>query len=180
MATPPQIRRTLYGMAFEFGLEEISRAYQSTMNAHAELAASAEAIVRKRYGLTAEQSVPEVEYADDGEPSHDFWEEVGQLENEAHSSIEIIRAAFLIGLFHFWEKHSIRWVDKPAYHHDAVMAWLKTQGYAPDADRLKELELAANCAKHGPGKSCNKLFACRPDLFRQGDEDTSPPFKPQM
>jgi hypothetical protein len=58
------------------------------------------------------------------------------------------------------------------------VAWLKAQGYAPCKASLKDLELAANCTKHGPGRSCAELFNRRPDLFDRDEADAFPPFKP--
>jgi hypothetical protein len=110
MTTPPQIRSALLGTIFEFGFGEISRAYHTMLSAQAKMVAGPEAIVRQRYGMASEEAVPEVEYDDDGPASFDFWEEVGEIEGEAESATRIVRAAFLIALFHFWEKHSNRWV----------------------------------------------------------------------
>lgn len=169
MVTISQVRRILLGATFEFGFEEISRAYRTTLKAHAEQESSIETIVRKRYGLTPEEAAPEVVYDEQGQPSSDFWAEVGEFKDEAESTTRIVRSAFLIALFHFWERHSNRWVRRETYHHDTVMTWLKDQGYVPNEPLLKTLELAANCVKHGPGRSCTDLFARRPDLFDQGN-----------
>jgi hypothetical protein len=155
----------LYGLIFEAGFEELSRAYHTSINMHADRKADAEATVRRRYRMTPDEVIPEVEYDEHGEPSHDFWEDVSEVEREADSTAQIIRTAFLNGLCHFWEKHSNRWISRQAYDHKKVMAWLKRQGYSPDDEALKDLELAANCAKHGPGKSASQLLARRPDLF---------------
>ena len=54
------------------------------------------------------------------------------------------------------------------------MTWLKAQGYAPDEVLLRDLQLAANCAKHGPGDFPSRRLVARPDLFDQGDVDAFP------
>lgn len=178
MVTISQLRNIVLGNTFEFGFEEISRAYHTTLKAQAELETSAELTVRKRYKLAPKEAVPEVEYDEDGQPSFDFWEEVGELKDEAESATRIIRSAFLIALFHFWERHSNRWVRRKEYHHETVMAWLKAQGYEPNEALLKDLHLAANCAKHGPGASCKGLFDRCSDLFDQGKIGAFPAFEP--
>jgi hypothetical protein len=179
MPEPTIIRNKLYGLIFDYGFEEISRAYQMSINVQINRKTDAEAVVRKRYRMKPDEPIPEVEYGEDGEPSNDFMEEVGELEQEADSTAQTIRAAFLIGLFHFWERHSNRWVGRQAYNRRKVVAWLRNQGCSPNDALLKDLELAANCAKHGPGKSANQLFARRPDLF-QRPEVNHPlvPFEP--
>ncbi len=173
MITVSQVRNVVLRRTFEFGFEEISRAYHMTLKAQVELEAEAEATVRKRSGLTPDEVVPEVEHDENGQPSFDFWEEVGELKDEAESTARIVRSAFLIALFHFWERHSNRWIDKENYSHEPVMAWLKTQNSTPDEALLKDLQLAANCVKHGPGNACNKLLARRPELFEWYSIDQS-------
>ena len=166
MTSFAKFRISLHRDLFRFGFEELHRAFVSTSKEFDQPMASAEESVRRRYGLGPEDPVPPVEYDDVGVPSHDFWEEVGELIDETKSTSKVIRLAFLISLFHFWERHSNRWVEKPAYNHQLVMEWLRSRGLTPDAAAIKALELAANCAKHGPGPSCNALFAQRPRPFR--------------
>jgi hypothetical protein len=106
-----------------------------------------------------------------------FWGQVGEFEQEADGALDIVRTAFLIGLFHFWERQSNRWVDSKKYNHDRVMKWLREHNQEPDEDALKDLQQAANCAKHGAGCSCMKLYERRPHLFSSG-EDEARAFEP--
>jgi hypothetical protein len=162
-----KIRNALHATVFEYGFEELFRAYRTALSAAIQSGINAEETVRKRHRLGADEPIPPVTHDDDGFPLFDFWEEVGEINDEADSTTNIIRIAFLIALFHFWEKHSNRWVRRSSYDHAAVMVWLKGQGGRPNEDLIKELELAANCAKHGPGWSCDELCRRRPDLFGQ-------------
>jgi len=104
----------------------------------------------------------------------------------AESTLGLIRHAFTISLFHFWE----RWVVNEMgvatvsdealsdaqrrariekildYRHDPVVGFLRRHGLAPDPRRLRILQLAANVAKHASGKGNDvELFGLRPDLF---------------
>ena len=56
---------------------------------------------------------------------------------------------------------------KDGLHYDqaAAFAWLEAFGWKPLKDRLNELRLIANCAKHSEGQSAADLYAQRPDLF---------------
>lgn len=120
------------------------------------------------YGLQPDEPFPEVEYDDEGNISSLDWGElIGEIENDAHSSKALVRTAFVIALFHFWERETNRWrqVNGKTYDHQATMLWLAGKGLTPDDVTLHELELVAHCAKHGPGRSCNQLAALRPDLF---------------
>ena len=167
-----------WGRRFEIGLEEVSTAYRASVQALEQHSADAEQLTRRRFGLEPDDPIPEDET--DGLPFSDFfWEQVGEFDREAAGALEIVRTAFLIGLFHFWERQSRRWVDTKHYEHERVMKWLREHGQEPDEDALKDLQQAANCAKHGSGCSCMKLYKRRPHLFSScEDEDASRSFEP--
>ena len=59
------------------------------------------------------------------------------------------------------------------YDHSATIAWLRAKGVNPHEDYIQRLSLAANCAKHGPGRACDQLRAANPALF--GEYDTGYP-----
>ena len=77
----------------------------------------------------------------------------------------LVRSAFVISLFHLFEKHCNRGMKKATYAHDKAMAWLKGQNFSPDEANLYVLGLAANCLKHGAGRSANDLLEVAPSLF---------------
>ena len=168
-----------WGWRFEIGFKEVSIAYRASVMALERQRMDAEQFTRSRLGLEPDQPIPQDESDPDGPTFSDFfWEEVGEFEQEADGALDIVRIAFLIGLFHFWERQSNRWVDTKHYDHERVMEWLRQHGQKPDKEALSDLKLAANCAKHGPGQSCTGLYNRRPDLFEAGEDNASPTFEP--
>lgn len=154
-------------MFFHFQFDDLRRAYRTTIASFEAAADSAEATVRRMYGFGPDEPFPEVEYDEDGGPSMDWGELIGEIEHDAHSSKALVRTAFVIALFHFWERETNRWqqVVGKTYDHQATMLWLIAKGRTPDDATLRELELVAHCAKHGAGRACSQLFGLRPDLF---------------
>lgn len=160
-------RGALHAMLFRFSLEELSNAYRTSMMVFEQRAASAEEVVRQQWGLSPDEPAPEVDYDEDGAPAFDFGEAVGEIEAEARSSQALVRTAFVVALFHFWERQANAWQAIPGekYNHAATMAWLHRSGIQPRTEDLLTLQHVANCAKHGPGKSCDALAARCLDLF---------------
>lgn len=113
---------------------------------------------------------------------HDLEREL----DETESTLALIRHAFAISLFHFWERwvvHEMRLATsartdlstaqkadrilKLEYRHDRVIGFLRAHRLSPDPRQLRTLQLAANVAKHAGGKGHDvELFALRPDLFQ--------------
>lgn len=74
-----------------------------------------------------------------------------------------MRKAFLIALFHHWERHCNAELKRKDYAHPR--GWLSERGKSAYAKEILELDRAANCAKHGPGHSCQNLHKMAPSLF---------------
>lgn len=166
-STPARPNSNLHAMLFHFQFDDLRRAYGSSIASFEAAAEAADATVRRMYGFERDEPFLEVEHDDEGGSSMDWGELVGEIEHDAHSSKSLVRTAFVIALFHFWERETNRWrqVTGKTYDHQATMLWLTAKGITPVDTTLHELELAAHCAKHGPGRSCNQLLALRPDLF---------------
>lgn len=158
----------LHAMLFHFEFDDLRRAYRSSIASFEAASENAEATVRRMYGLAQDEPFPEVEPDEEGYGlSFDWGELVGEIEHDARSSKSLVRTAFVIALFHFWERETNRWrqMKGKTYDHRNTMLWLTAKGITPEDATLHELELSAHCAKHGPGRSCNQLFALRPDFF---------------
>jgi len=126
-----------------------------------------------------------------GESEEDRWRredmehDCEQNMAAAESTLELIRHAFAVSLFHFWERwvvHEMRLatvarddlsdanklerIERLDYRHDRVIGFLRSHGLSPDPRRLRTLQLAANVAKHAAGKGQDvELLRLRPDLF---------------
>ena len=154
-------------LLFENGLGRLENAYKASIEQPEDTKRKADEIARKAFGLKPGQTPPQVYTQEDGSPSPDFGDELYTIEYEAEETSSLIREAFLIALFHFWERQSNLWlgVRGATYNHQSTMGWLQNHGYTPDEPTIRRLELAANCTKHGPGKSCDALYALDSTFF---------------
>lgn len=98
------------------------------------------------------------------------------LRDEADVVLKLIREAFAISLYHYWEKQAPRWTGEKRYDANRIPKALIARGLTPDVSGLDVLRLAANVAKHSRGASARALFNRRPDLFR----GPTPPGAPQI
>lgn len=150
---------------FHHGLRQIERAYGSSRaDSEADIAAIHEAYEKHEKLVQAGKAVW-VQLDDDGQPEFDYGESLGDDIYEAEQVLALVRAAFLIALFHFVEQQIGPRACNDAYRHAEVVTWLKTFGATPDENALLDLQLTANVAKHSAGKSATELFKRRPDLF---------------
>lgn len=156
---------------FAIGLETIRTAYRATREGLDERARNAESMTRDRWGLAADEE-PSDDPAEDGwSPRGQFWIEVGEVQSESTSAEEAIRQAFIIALFHFWERNANRWCGGlHNYDENKTFEALKAIGRHPEEEGLRLLKLLANCLKHGasprPSGACNQLHKLYPDLFQ--------------
>ncbi|HMI20096.1 MAG TPA: hypothetical protein VK533_11175 [Sphingomonas sp.] len=127
-----------------------------------------------------------------GEIEQERWDRLAQedaLDGEMRAverTLELIRHAFTISLFHFWERWIVQEMrmelmyrkdvadpDKEKrlremrYRHDRVVGFLRRHGLAPDPRGLRTLQLVANIAKHSGGHDDAELFMLRPDVFEE-------------
>lgn len=157
-------------MRFEHGFLTLIKAYRSAMAWESDRAERPR--VHLRHQLRRERDASE--FVEDplpyqGAPPTEE-EELLLVQWDAEDAMWALNQAFLIALFHFWERCTIAWCGISRYEHGQVMAWLRENGGDPDPDALRRLELACHCAKHGAGPSANKLYAIAPDHFSEADE----------
>lgn len=155
---------------FHWNLETIERAYKASRNTpDAELADSRKREAKLRKAIAAGKA-SWVDYDEDGRPGFDYGEHLGEEQHAHEQSLSLIRLAFLITLHHYWEQKLAQQLPrnkKGGLHYDqtAAFAWLEGFGWKPVKNRLNELRLIANCAKHSEGPSAAQLYDLRSDLF---------------
>jgi hypothetical protein len=104
------------------------------------------------------------DFDEDGNSIGSYGEHLGEIAYESEQVLNIVRMAFTISLNHFVEVQIGEKLNGK-YTQAKAFAWLKSQGWTPDEERLNELRHAANCAKHGGTQSASQLYPLRPDLF---------------
>lgn len=146
-------------------LTEIEHAYTAAVASLKDTRKKTEENFRLALGIGPTDPLPEPETDEEGGHLDDMYEKGAENIQVAENSIPLVRKAFIIALFHLWERHCNSGMNVERYVYEDAMAWVEAGGGKPNRDGLRHLELACNCAKHGPGKSCQKLWRVRPDLF---------------
>lgn len=158
---PPAIQNWL----FKRDLEDIRAAYDAAAISLVGKAEEIEADARKQLGMSPEDPWPERDDDDEFDAVGRLYDEAGENEEKFSRAEHIVRKAFLISLFHLWERYCNHRMKKRDYEPELVARWLFQTGRGHLAKELNHLRLTANCAKHGPGDSCEILQPLRPDLF---------------
>jgi hypothetical protein len=148
---------------FLHALDDIVAAYRAAAEAHSSRPKEIEVEVRRRLGILPDDPFPDRNDDDEQDSIGRLYDEAGELEGQADRGAHLVRKAFLIALFHHWERHCNAELKRKKYNHPS--AWLGRRGKSAFAKGILELERAANCAKHGPGRSCRDLFKTSPKLF---------------
>lgn len=95
-----------------------------------------------------------------------YGEEFGERRHEAEEALLLVRKAFVIVIYHLWERGAQRWIPavrkKPNHSH--LVAALTEASIVIDKAGLEELRLLINCLKHN-SEDARKLYALRRDLF---------------
>jgi hypothetical protein len=95
-----------------------------------------------------------------------YGEEFSERRHEAEEALLLVRNAFVIVIYHLWERGAQRWVSQVSKkpNHSHLVAALTEASIVIDKDGLEELRLLVNCLKHN-SKDGRKLYALRRDLF---------------
>ncbi|ANH05029.1 hypothetical protein shn_13915 [Shinella sp. HZN7] len=154
-------------------VEDLQSAYRASLAGLKHSEAEIEARVRDELGLGPDDEWPHGDDADPEDPVGSVYERAGELDAQAKRGAPMVRTAFLIALFHAWERHCNTTMKTMTYVTTDVNSVLQRDGHGSSCDDVEYLQLAANCAKHGPGKSCRALFRKRPDLFPTATSETN-------
>jgi hypothetical protein len=133
---------------FDNGLSAIKQAYsesRSSMERDKESAKQDWQKHLKRIAAGDDQTL----YEDDATgQTFDFGEYIGEQISNADETLRIVREAFLLSLYHYWEKQVRGWMKVKDYKQDKALPWLTAEGLTPDKNNLDVLRMAANCIKH--------------------------------
>ncbi|CDX40007.1 hypothetical protein MPLA_320018 [Mesorhizobium sp. ORS 3359] len=144
-------------------LDDMVAAYRAAAKAHSRRPDEVEAEVRRYLGIGPNDPFPNRDDDAEEDPVGRLYDQAGEMEQQAGRGAHLVRKAFLIALFHHWERHCNAELKRKDYSHPR--GWLSERGKSAYAKEILELERAANCAKHGPGHSCQNLFKMSPSLF---------------
>ena len=152
----------IFAWRFRFGLEAIERAYESSRST-----ADSEKRRLERNAQEVEKDLNSGEEMSDDDSNNlrDYQDALGGWMAENESVLTIIRAAFVISVFHYLEKEMNSKLKVTDYDEKKVFSTLREWGGALEVEKLIQLRLLANCAKHSEGNSATRLYEMRPDLF---------------
>tara|TARA_R110002020_G_scaffold25225_6_gene82117 strand:- start:1791 stop:2411 length:621 start_codon:yes stop_codon:yes gene_type:complete len=112
--------------------------------------------------VQAKQAVWE-EFDEETGSGWSFGEDLAERREDADDALLTIRKAFVMAVYHLWERSAQRWGKSDDDHKGLVKALAKA-GIGVDS-RLGELHLLVNCLKHNSKKAAPELFANVPSLF---------------
>ena len=145
-------------------VEDLQSAYHAALGGLLHREAEIESLVRSQLDLGPDDDWPEPS-DDEDDPVSMLYEHAGELDARAKRGAPMVRTAFLIALFHAWERHMNARMKVGKYITANVNAVLVAEGHSAFTETIEHLQLSANCAKHGIGSSGKALFQKRPDLF---------------
>ncbi|RWX60445.1 hypothetical protein EN780_32000 [Mesorhizobium sp. M4B.F.Ca.ET.089.01.1.1] len=152
----PTISKAIKQWMFKVDLTDLDEAYAGALQGLQHREDEVETMVRRQLGLGPHDEFPEPNLDDPDDPIGQLYERAGEDSAQAQRGSHLVRKAFLIALFHLWERHK-----KPRIARESRAAADRSRLNA----LLDQLELAANCAKHPPGRSAKGIYEKRPDLF---------------
>src|SRR5690348_10500321 len=90
-------------------VRDLHTAYEVSIRAIDERLMAAEDTVRKGWGLAPDETPPEPEYVEGAGYAPDFWDQVADIAVEMNVALKEVRRAFLISLFHVFEREAKTW-----------------------------------------------------------------------
>lgn len=155
-------KSNLSGWLFESGLREIGRAYKASRT---EFDADMKDATERYAKLEAEGG--EDSYSEDPQTGQRYYyaEHLIDLNFQAEESLRLLREAFALVLYHYWEKEVIRWQGAKRYDYEKAYKWLKRNAFSIDEAGLERMRETANTIKHNVGR----LHAIDASMFDAGD-----------
>lgn len=166
-----ELRAAVGSWNFHKHLDRLETAYNAACARPMEMVAEAQ---RRAKQLTADWAQYDDMDFDERESLTDYADGLDDGMSDGITSLSLVREAFIISLFHFWEKQirdlgGAAVCDKEGrYHHDRAMGHCKTLGFRVVAKELAILKYAAEVAKYSFGPSAKKLLTQRPGCFVNG------------
>lgn len=167
--------RSMRNFKLRMEIEDLLNAYRASLQGLVHREDEIEAAARAELGLGPTDEWPERNDFDPDDPIGELYERSADLDAQAKRGAPMVRKAFLIALFHAWERHCNARLKAKKYLTDRVNEMLLRDGRGALCDEIEVMQLAANCAKHGPGSSAKALFKKRRELFKgvTSDEDAT-------
>ncbi|WP_242140716.1 hypothetical protein [Sphingomonas sp. TREG-RG-20F-R18-01] len=166
--TATELHAAVHGLRFHTALDWLETAYKAACARPTEMIERAKRRVER---LQEDWERYDVMDHDDREALSDHNDSLSGDMSAGIVSLALVREAFLISLFHLWEKQ-IKDFGGPAvcdkegrYHHDRAMGYLLSQSFRVFPRELQILKYAAEVAKHSEGPSAQKLLDLRPGCF---------------
>lgn len=159
-------------VSLNWQLSQLETAFNASVDALVERRDTAEATVRRKWGIGPDEEPPDPEYfGDEVGYAPEFWEEVSGLAEEMNSSIVQVRSAFLIVLFHTFEKLLKRWTGTTAnYRRQTAERFFRERQITVDLDEIDLLKDAVDLAKHGNKRQADRVRAVAPELVSESGE----------
>lgn len=115
------------------------------------------------------------EWIGEYEDGHLLWEQSQVYEaqiNDVHKALFVVRKAFVIALYHYWEDSVAGWMglEGKQVTHDKLVNYCASKGYGPSPD-LGAVQCLANHLKHGRNSGKDWLARLR---------NEHPTFLPQL
>lgn len=162
---PPKALHAVRNYTLRISVEDIHHAYNAAIAGLQHRESEIEESVRRQLGLAPDAPFPDADPYDPDDPIGALYEDAGEQDSQAKRGAPLVRHAFLIALFHLWERHCNAQFKTKDYNSTQANTMLKAAGHESLCLSITELQLAANCAKHGRGPSGGRLFRKRPDFF---------------
>jgi hypothetical protein len=148
---------------FTMGVGAIERAYRASRESVDGQISKLDA--RWKEHLAAVEVGTAVTVEMDEETGHyfDFGEHIGEMATEAEERLRMVREAFVLILYHYWEKKARELLHIERYGQKEVFAAAKHDPrFDVDEPGINRLRLIANCIKHDAGRT---LFNEDPAMF---------------
>jgi len=102
--------------------------------------------------------------------TYSYGEVFSERTSDSNDALLVLRKAFVIVIYHYWERGALRWVShsKKRHNHGDLVEALQSNGVSLDVEGLNQLNMLVNCLKHNSRKSGPDLYRARHDLFEPG------------
>ncbi|MEN3791349.1 hypothetical protein [Fulvimarina sp. MAC3] len=127
---------------FEQGLDDLLSAYSAAAGALENRPKEIEEDLRRHLRLAPGEPFPEPDETDEGRLLDDIYDQASDTRAQALNSAHMLRKAFLIALFHHWERFCNSETRKPIYFHPR--GWLGQRGKRDYAKDIQKLARVAN------------------------------------
>lgn len=158
----------MQGYAFQEGIRVLIAAHETTADAlHEELQRA------KENALAYQEEVESGEREWIGERDEDgniIWDQEQVHDMEIESKVEgqaAVRKAFILALYHHWERSARTWTGSDKRDHDKLVAAVEAEG-TPTHPRLGAVRDLANLLKHDNDKWGDAVLQSWPGVFPYG------------